>query len=167
LKPSVNNVVQSAAIGSLLVKHDIIAKYYALSRMPFPLQKYLKRWDWPNDYKTIVNAGRRKRSVSYKGMKWFPDVVIVDGKNRVREMAEIELEEDITPKSVEKWKSLSAATGMGPRGHKKLFICVPKSQAQKVRRMLEENKIDYAGLRSFTVSEMGEIKLKVVTNLDP
>jgi hypothetical protein len=149
-------------------KHDIIAKYYAISRMPFPLQRYLKRWDWPEDYKTIVNAGgRRKRPITFNGKKWYPDVVIIDGKNRVREMAEIELEEDITLKSIEKWKAFSAATGMGSKGHKKLFICVPKSKTQKVRQMLEENKIDYAGLRSFTISEMGEITFKVVTNLDP
>jgi hypothetical protein len=148
-------------------KHDLIVKYYAVSRMPFPLQKYLKRWDWPDDYKTIINAGKKKRSIRYNRKKWYPDIVIVDAKNRVREMAEIELEEDINSNSVEKWKALSASTGTGPRGHKKLFICVPEAEAKKVRQMLEKNKIDYAGLRSFTVSEMGEITFKVVTNLDP
>jgi hypothetical protein len=149
-------------------KHDIIARYYAVSRMPFPLQKFLKRWDWPKDYKTIVNAGgKRKRSVEYNGKVLYPDVVIVDRKNQVREMAEIELEEDITPRSPEKWKALSAATGMGPHGHKKLFLCVPKSKTRIARKMLEENHIDYAGLRSFEVTEMGEIKLTVITNLDP
>jgi hypothetical protein len=136
--------------------------------MPFPLQKYLKRWDWPRDYRTIVNVGgRKKRGVKHKGKTWYPDVVIVDGKNRVREMAETELEEDITQQSIEKWRALSETTGMGPHGHKKLFLCVPKAKSRLVRKMLEDNRIDYAGLRSFVVTEMGEIRLTVETNLDP
>ena len=59
---------------------------------------------------------------------------------------------EVKPGLVAKWRLLSERTGMGER-FKKLFVYVPVGEGEKARRLLEENGIEYAGLREWSIED--------------
>ena len=71
---------------------------------------------------------------------------------------------EVEPGLVPKWRLLSEQTGMGEK-YKKLFIYVPKGDGTKAQRLLEENRIEYAGLREWSVEE-GTLVTRPVVTLD-
>src|SRR5258708_20274737 len=66
--------------------HDAVVNYIAKTRFPFPGQKH-----WPSDYRTLTNAPVRKHGIQIPGGEHFPDIVVLDGTGRVREMGEVEM----------------------------------------------------------------------------
>ena len=67
---------------------------------------------------------------------------------RAGDIGEVEME--VTPELVALWRLLSETTGMGER-FKKLFIYVPLSEGEQACRLLEDNGIEYAGLREWSI----------------
>ena len=155
------------------IKHDTIANYIALTRFPFPDQNTNPKVGgeigrWPDDYVTIVNASEKQRPIQVGGRTWYPDIVVVNGKNEVKELCEVEREEDIGPGIVEKWKGYAAAAKIGARGYPKFFLYVPACKLAEVTRMLDENKQKYAGLRTYEVSDdLYTLKINAVVTYDP
>lgn len=141
--------------------------------MPFPDQNVNpelleKSGIWPNDYVTIVNAEKKQRAIQFEKKTWYPDIVIVNGKNEVRELCEVELEEDITPRILEKWKGFAATASIGRKGYPKFFICVPSSKEAEAKRILDESGLRYAGLRSYDVSDdLMSLKINITVTYDP
>jgi hypothetical protein len=147
------------------IRHDIMAKYVAMTQFPFPDQnsnpEVTKVFGiWPHDFKTIVNVENKRRAVESGSKIWYPDIVIVDGKNKVREIGEIEIEEDITPGVLEKWKLYSAAVSLGAKGYPKLHLYVPKSREREVRNILRESGLRIATLSTYVLSyDLFELKI--------
>ena len=150
-------------------QHDLIAKYVAATRFPFPDQNLNpgNHGLWPKDYVTIVNTEKKQRGVQFNDKTWYPDIVIVNSKNEVRELGEVENEEDLVPAVLAKWRGYAAAASIGPQGYPKLFINVPAHAEQIALRMLNESGLRYAGLRSYQVSGDGKIAIKETTTYDP
>jgi len=170
---STKEVVTWSYVANDKIKHDALARYLALTRFPFPDQNTNpKVWGetgrWPDDYVTTVNADRKQRAIQFGGKDWYPDIVIVNGNNEVMELCEVEMEEDIGPGTLEKWRGYAAAATTGPRGYPKLFLYVPAAKLAEAKKVLDEGKVRFAGLRTFEISDdLYMVKMNVVVTYDP
>ena len=126
------------------VLRDRISRIIGATRFPF-----IDQTTWDEGRRTIVNTSR-ERNYAIEGPKGeiYPSVVVLQPDGSIREIGEVEME--ITPELVVKWRLLSETTGMGER-FKKLFIYVPASGGERASRLLEENGIEYAGLREWSI----------------
>jgi len=156
------------AKASSIIKHDVMVQYIADTRFPWPDQNTNsevteKYGIWPSDYVTIVNVRRKQRAIQFGGRMWYPDIVIVNDKAEVREIGEVELEDDISTAIVDKWRGYAAAASIGPQGYPKLFIYVPASKLEQAQKIIDGNSIRYAGLRAYEISDdLNTLKLSVI-----
>jgi len=60
-------------------------------------------------------------------------------------------------KNISKWKMLSNSTETG-RIYKKFFLYVPHGYEEKALELLEENDVDFDGLRGYSIED-GEFKI--------
>ena len=138
-----------------------IVRIIAATRFPFVDQK-----DWPDDYVTITNETEERRGVKGPDFTVYPSIVIIDGSDRVRELGEVETENTVNENSVARWKLLSEKTGMGRRT-KKFFLYVPEGREGEALRLLEENEISYAGLRTWAIRDGNLVITPVKTPDEP
>ena len=131
----------------------------AATRFPFVDQD-----DWPDDYTTITNESETGCGIESPWGMVYPSIVVVNGENRVREVGEVETE--VTKAQVAKWRLLSKRTGMGRRT-KKFFLYVPEGKEAEAERLLEENQISYAGLRTWAVKHGNLVVTPIKTPDDP
>jgi len=133
--------------------HDIVAACIARTRFPFPGQA-----TWPSDYVTLVNVPERRRAIDTPAGPHYPDIMIVDGTGRVREVGEVEMTVD--PASIPYLKAASAsADNDTPTMVKHFFLYVPAGQERAAQALLEDSGISYAGLRGFSVSADGAVSI--------
>ena len=133
-----------------MVKDEIlkgrIARVIAATRFPFVGQD-----DWDEARRTIVNDYRNKEwSFDTSDGALYPSVVVLNPDGTIRECGEVEISPDFTEDHVWKWKAMSDATGMGIT-YKKFFLYVPEGSEGVAERLLEENGIQYAGLRTWSI----------------
>ena len=142
--------------------HDQVVTYISRTRFPFPGQT-----TWPKDYVTLTNVPKRNRSIPIPEGEHWPDIVIVDGKGRVREIGEVEMTLDA--KCVPYLKAGSAtADDDTPTKVRHFFLYVPAGKETAAQEMLEKNKISYAGVRGFTVEKNGAVRIvPFITKGDP
>jgi len=145
-----------------MVEQDIlkarINRVIAATRFPFVGQD-----DWDETRITIANDPRDP--------EWFfeteegplaPSVVVLNRDGSVRECGEVELDENYTEDHVEKWRTMSRLTGPGVK-YKKFFLYVPEGSEDKALTLLEENEIEYAGLRSWRLDNWNLVLTPVKT----
>ena len=142
--------------------HDAVVDHIARTRFPFPGQT-----TWPADYVTLTNTPARRHGIHAAGVEYFPDIVILDGRGRTREIGEVEMTVD--PARVPALRAASeAADDHTATGVQHFFLYVPAGLEEAGQRMLEENGISYAGVRGFSVSDDGTIGIiPFVTPGDP
>jgi len=100
----------------------------------------------------------RKRAIETPEGPHYPDIVIVDGTGRVREIGEIEM--TVEPTLVPHLKAASEqADNDTPTGVRHFFLYVPAGQEPAAQALLEQNDISYAGVRGFTVSASGIVSV--------
>jgi hypothetical protein len=134
--------------------HDLVVSTIARTRFPFPDQT-----TWPVDYVTLTNVPKRQRSVSVDGGEHFPDIVILDGTGRIREVGEIEMALD--RQRVPLWRagSLSADDDTSAKV-RHFFFYVPAGLEEAAKALLDDNGISYAGVRGFDVDAVaGTVKI--------
>lgn len=142
------------------IKRRVI-RIIAATRFPFVDQE-----DWPDDYVTITNEIENQWGIEAPWGTVYPSIVILDGTDRIREVGEIETEETVTDAQVPKWKMLSERTGMGRRT-KKFFLYVPEGKETEAERLLEENRIAYAGLRTWAIKDGNLVVTPIKTPDEP
>ncbi len=131
--------------------HDAVVAHIARTRFPFPGQT-----TWPGDYVTLTNVPQRHRGVPRDGAEHFPDIVIVDGQGRTREIGEVEMTVDAA--AVAHLRAGSAAADDDtPTGVRHFFVYVPTGMEAAAQTLLEANGISYAGVRGFSVGQDGEV----------
>ena len=138
--------------------HDRVAAHVAATRFPFPGQV-----DWPADYRTVVNVPEPSAAIPGPDGPLYPDIVILDGSGRVREVGEVETEVD--PRRVERWRAGSlAADDRTETGVRHFFLYVPEGAEAAARELLDGNAVSSAGLRAYRVASDGGVAiLPVVT----
>jgi hypothetical protein len=133
--------------------HDAVVNYIAKTRFPFPGQE-----TWAADYRTLTNVPDRKRGIKTPSGEHFPDVVVVDGTGRVRELGEVEMNVSAMSAATLKATSEMADTDT-PTKVRHFFLYVPVGQEAAAQTLLEANGVSYAGLRGFQSSADGQIKI--------
>ena len=122
-----------------------ITRIIAATRFPFVDQE-----NWADDHITIVNDETRRYPVKWEGGVTYPSIVITKKNGDLREFGLVEATEDISEDSLPRWRVLSETVPYG-REHKKLFLYVPGGSEEETLRLLEENGIDYDGIRGYRV----------------
>jgi hypothetical protein len=79
-------------------EHDAVVVHVARTRFPFAGQT-----TWPADYQTITNVPEPRRGIEGPAGIYYPDIVILDGTGRSREIGEVELRPD--PDRVAEWRA--------------------------------------------------------------
>jgi len=124
-----------------------ITRIIAATRFPFVDQE-----SWADDHVTIVNDETKRYAVKWDQGVLYPSIVITKKNGEIREFGTVESPEGITPESIPRWKALSDIAPHG-REHKKLFLYVPEGHEGETLRLLEENHIDYDGIRGYRVEK--------------
>lgn len=124
-----------------------ITRIIAATRFPFVDQE-----NWADDHITIINDETRRYAVKTEHGVLYPSIVITKKNGEIREFGTIESPETITQESIPRWRALSETTPYG-RKHKKLFLYVPEGCEEETLRLLEENGIDYDGIRGYRVEK--------------
>lgn len=133
--------------------HDRLAQMIARTRFPFEGQS-----DWPTDYVTIVNADAKTRAIPGPNGPHFPDIIIVDGNDEVREVGEVELAADVA--CVPIWRAGSAAADdHTDSGDKHFFVYVPAGQETLAKSILDDHGISYAGVRGWIANDDGSLEI--------
>src|SRR6188508_3036935 len=109
--------------------HDRIVNFIARTRFPFAGQT-----TWPADYVTLTNVPRRQRAIASAKGEHFPDIVILDGTGRVREIGDVVMHLRAGSDS---------ADADTPSGVRHFFLYVPSGMEQAAQRLLDENAISY------------------------
>lgn len=122
-----------------------ITRIIAATRFPFVDQE-----NWSNDTKTIVNDETKRYGIKWEKGVLYPSIVIANHDGSIREFGLVESAEEITQDSVERWQALSDVAPYG-REFKKLFLYVPEGYEEKTLKLLEENEINYDGVRGYRV----------------
>jgi hypothetical protein len=141
--------------------HDRVVRFVAATRFPFPGQT-----DWPPDNVTLTNETERRRAISTPAGPHYPDILVVSTAGEIREVAEVET--GVGPEIARVWAWSSAASDTRTKtGVRHFFVYVPAGLEAEARRLLEEGRISYAGLRAYAVDGPRIHIRPVVTLGDP
>jgi hypothetical protein len=133
--------------------HDAVVNYIARTRFPFSGQK-----TWPPGYRTLTNVPVHKHGIQISSSEHFPDIVILDGTGRVREIGEVEMNvSDIAPSTLKATSEIADTDT--PTKVRHFFLYVPVGQEAAAQTLLETNGVSYAGLRGFQASADGRIEV--------
>jgi hypothetical protein len=93
--------------------------------------------------------------------------VVIDGKGEIREIGEIETSIDVS--CAGRWSRASVACDTKTTsGVRHFFVYAPPGEEAEALRVLEENRISFAGVRTWTLSEDGSVDIvPIVTPGDP
>ena len=140
-----------------------VTRIIAASRFPFLDQE---EDSWPPSYKTIVNDEQNRFGI--KGPDGigivYPSIVILRGDGGVQELGMVESAGNVNQERAKVWQFLSDSTSVG-RTHKKLFVYVPHGYEDEGLKILEDNNIEYDGLRGYGVVN-GNLKIYPIKTHD-
>ena len=123
-----------------------IARVIAATRFPFVGQD-----DWDESRTTIANDYRNKEwAFDTPDGPLYPSVAVLNADGTIRECGLVETATEFSEDDARKWKTMSEMTGMGVT-YKKFFLYVPEGSEAKAEKLLDENRIQYAGLRTWSL----------------
>jgi hypothetical protein len=123
-----------------------IARVIAATRFPFVGQD-----DWDETRTTIANDYRNKQwAFETPDGPLYPSVAVLNADGTIRECGLVETSTEFNGEDVKKWKTLSEMTGMGIT-YKKFFLYVPEGSEEKAEKLLDDNAVQYAGLRTWSL----------------
>jgi hypothetical protein len=142
--------------------HDRAVTFIAANRFPFPDQV-----DWPADYVTLTNQSAERRGVPGPDGMEYPDIVIINAQDEIREIGEIE--RAVTDECAGRWaRSSAACDNKTTSGVQHFFVYVPPGTEADALRLLDEHRISHAGVRTWAVEPDGTVTIDpIVTNGDP
>ena len=140
-----------------------VTRIIAATRFPFVDQE---EDSWPPSYQTIVNDEQNRFGL--KGPEnigiIYPSIVILRGDGGVQELGMVEPAENVNDERAVVWQFLSDCASVG-RKYKKLFIYVPYGLEENALKILEENEVEYDGLRGYGIVE-GNLKIYPIKTHD-
>ena len=143
--------------------HNIVVRYVAQNRFPFPDQT-----DWPAEYVTITNETVRRRGIEDGGAVHYPDIVIVDSNtNQVVELGEVEV--GTGEHLVDKWRLFAGQCRQHPTsGSRHFFVYVPQGLEEETQALLERHAVPYGGVRAYIVTADRQVSIvPIATPVDP
>jgi len=114
--------------------------------------------NWPSDYITVTNEKAKNKAVVGPKGKIYPSIVVVDGKGNVKEIGEVETDDQYTADHVEKWTFLSGKVSEN-LNHSNFYLYVPKGKGRNVVQLFENTTIKYAEIDTWDVKQ-GQLIIK-------
>ena len=141
--------------------HNRAVRFIAANRFPFPDQT-----DWPAGYVTITNESSALRGIPTEDGTHYPDIIIVDANDEIREVGEVETE--VRAEHAHHWRIGSEASdNKTTTGVKHFFVYVPPGDEARAEQILRDNSISFSGVRTWTIAEEGNVVIQpVVTEGD-
>jgi len=137
-----------------------VGRIIAATRFPFIDQE-----DWDMTWGVYTNDHMEEQLIIEVGEeRYTPSIVSTFENGDLRVICEVESEENVSEDQAPKWRALSELAGVTYK-LKKFFLYVPEGRESKAQRLLEENDIEYAGLRTWAVRD-GSLVIKPVTTPD-
>lgn len=137
-----------------------VGRVIAVTRFPFIDQK-----DWDIAWGVYTNDHLEEQLIIEVGDERFtPSIVSTFENGDMRVICEVESEGTVEEEQVPKWRALSELAGVTFK-LKKFFLYVPEGKESDAQRLLEDNSIEYAGLRTWAVVD-GSLVIRPVTTLD-
>lgn len=138
-----------------------IIRFIAATRFPFVDQE-----DWGEGYITIVNDEVQRRGIETGTEIIYPSIVITLANGGIQEIGEVEDEEGVNVSNVPRWRLFSDSAGKG-RFVKKFFLYIPEGVEEKAVKLLENNNIEYSGIRTYAVKNGNLIVTPIKSNDGP
>lgn len=138
-----------------------IIRIIAATRFPFVDQE-----DWGEGYVTIVNDEIKRKGIETEMEIIYPSIVITFADGRIQEIGEVELEDGVIVANVPKWRLFSDSAGKG-RYVKKFFLYVPEGVEEKAVKLLENNNIEFSGVRTYAVKNGNLVVTPIMSNDGP
>jgi hypothetical protein len=138
-----------------------IIRIIAATRFPFVDQE-----DWGEGYITIVNDEMKRKGIETGTEIVYPSVVITHADGRIQEIGEVEFEAGVNVANVPKWRLFSDSAGKG-RFVKKFFLYVPEGAEEKAVKLLENNNIEFSGVRTYSVKNGNLVITPIKSNDGP
>jgi hypothetical protein len=140
------------------IKNRVI-RIIAATRFPF-----VDQLDWGEDYVTITNdSGKKIRGISGSSGYIYPSIVITRANTIIQEIGEVETEDTVNETQVAKWRLLSDSAAKGRRV-KKFFLYVPEGKENDAQQLLEDNGIEYDGLRTWAIKDKRLVITPIITH---
>ena len=138
-----------------------IIRIIAATRFPFVDQE-----DWGEGYITIVNDEIKRKGIETETEILYRSIVITFADGRLQEIGEVEMENDVNVANVPKWRLFSDSAGKG-RYVKKFFLYVPEGIEEKAIKLLENNNIEFSGVRIYAVNNGNLVITPIKSNDGP
>lgn len=138
-----------------------IIRIIAATRFPFVDQE-----DWGEGYITIINDEVKRRGIETGTEIIYPSIVITHVDGRIQEIGEVESEKGVNVANVPKWRLFSDSAGKG-RFVKKFFLYIPDGAEEKAIKLLENNDIEFSGVRTYTVKNGNLVITPIKSNDGP
>ena len=137
-----------------------IIRIIASTRFPFVDQE-----DWGEGYITIVNDEIKRKGIETGMEIVYPSIVITHADGRIQEIGEVENDEDVNVGNVPKWRLFSDSAGKGR--FVKFFLYVPEGSEEKAVKLLENNNIEFSGIRTYAVKNGNLVITPIKSNDGP
>ena len=137
-----------------------VVRAIATNRFPFIDQE---DWDitwgvYTNDYleeQLIIEVGEER---------YTPSIVSTFENGDLRVICEVESNETVSVDQIPRWRALSDLAGVTYK-LKKFFLYVPEGKESETQKLLQDNGIEYAGLRTWAIRD-GSLVIKPITTPD-
>ena len=137
-----------------------VGRAIATTRFPFIAQE---DWDitwgvYTNDYleeQLIIEVGEER---------YTPSIVSTFENGDLRVICEVESNETVSVDQIPRWRALSDLAGVTYK-LKKFFLYVPEGKESETQKLLQDNGIEYAGLRTWAIRD-GSLVIKPITTPD-
>jgi hypothetical protein len=138
-----------------------VTRIIATTRFPF-----IDQDDWDLTWQVYTNDYLEKQLIIEvdEDTSYTPSIVSTFGNGDLRVICEVETEETVNEEQVPRWSKLSELAGITYK-LKKFFLYVPEGKEESAQRLLEDNDIEYAGLRTWAVSD-GKLVITPITTPD-
>ena len=138
-----------------------IIRIIAATRFPFVDQE-----DWGEGYITIVNDEMKRSGIETETEIIYPSIIITLADGCTQEIGEVETEDSVNVANVPKWRLFSDSAGKG-RYVKKFFLYVPEGVEEKAVKLLENNNIEFSGVRTYAVKNGNLVVTPIKSNDGP
>jgi len=138
-----------------------IARIIAVTRFPLVDQNTP---DWDN-LRTYVNDEDPVKGIETPEGTIYPKIVILrrnDGE--IHEVGEVEMDDSVFEERVPRWRIMSETSIKDGRVHK-FYLYVPEGTEETARKLLEDNHISYAGLRTWSIENSNLVIKPIVTGV--
>ena len=138
-----------------------VTRIIAATRFPF-----IDQDDWDMTWQVYTNDYMDNQLIIEvdENESYSPSIVSTFRNGDLRVICEVETGETINSDQVPRWKKLSELAGVTYK-LKKFFLYVPEGVEEKAQKLLEENDIEYAGLRTWAVND-GSLVITPITTPD-